>query len=104
MIVNSLRSIFKRTKTLSLTSSALLNPNKANPGLNTQLSRGFASGNEDLYARLGVSKSASEKDIKRAYKKATLKHHPDKGGDASKFKEIQEAYDVSFSTFFHPYS
>jgi DnaJ-class molecular chaperone len=45
----------------------------------------FAAGSEDLYNLLGVTKSADKKDIKLAYKKATLKHHPDKGGDAEQF-------------------
>ena len=58
------------------------------------LFRSFASGSDDLYNLLGVSKNADKKEIKRAYKKATLKHHPDKGGDADKFKKIQEAYEV----------
>ena len=34
-------------------------------------------------------------DIKRAFKKKTLKMHPDKGGDAKEYSKITEAYDVS---------
>ena len=48
----------------------------------------------DLYARLGVSNSAEEGEIKRAYRALALKHHPDKGGDAELFKSLSEAYAV----------
>lgn len=47
------------------------------------------------YEILGVSKSASEDDIKRAFRKLAQKYHPDKkGGDEAKFKEASEAYAV----------
>jgi molecular chaperone DnaJ len=49
----------------------------------------------DYYDILGVSKSASADEIKRAYRKLAMEHHPDKhGGDDAKFKEIGEAYDT----------
>lgn len=49
----------------------------------------------DYYEVLGVSKSASADEIKKAYRRAAVKHHPDKeGGDEEKFKEISEAYEV----------
>lgn len=50
--------------------------------------------NEGLYKALGVSKDADENDIKKAYKKLALKHHPDKGGDVEKFKEISSAAEI----------
>ncbi|MBI4158992.1 molecular chaperone DnaJ [Candidatus Woesearchaeota archaeon] len=48
----------------------------------------------DYYEILGVSKTSNKEDVKKAYKKLALQHHPDKGGDAEKFKEISEAYAV----------
>lgn len=46
----------------------------------------------DPYTVLGISRSASKEEIKRAFLKLAHKHHPDKGGDAAKFKEISNAY------------
>ena len=48
----------------------------------------------DFYERLGVSKDATPEEIKRAYRDLARIHHPDKGGDAEKFKTIQEAAEV----------
>ena len=49
----------------------------------------------DYYEILGISKNASDDEIKKAYRKAALKYHPDKeGGDEEKFKEAGEAYEV----------
>ncbi|MGA2417632.1 MAG: molecular chaperone DnaJ [Candidatus Staskawiczbacteria bacterium] len=48
----------------------------------------------DYYEILGVTKSASQEDIKKAFHKLAHKYHPDKGGDEKKFKEINEAYQV----------
>ena len=48
----------------------------------------------DYYSVLGVTKQSSQEDIKKAYRKLAMKHHPDRGGDESHFKKIQEAYDV----------
>lgn len=49
----------------------------------------------DYYEVLGVNKSASADEIKKAFRKAAVQHHPDKeGGDETKFKEINEAYEV----------
>jgi molecular chaperone DnaJ len=50
---------------------------------------------KNYYDILGVVKTATEDDIKKAYRKLAHKYHPDKsGGDESKFKEINEAYQV----------
>jgi molecular chaperone DnaJ len=48
----------------------------------------------DYYEILGVSKSASADEVKKAFRKAAVKYHPDKGGDEVKFKEVNEAYEV----------
>jgi len=48
----------------------------------------------DYYDTLGVSRNASDKDLKTAFRKLAAKHHPDAGGDAEKFKEINEAYNT----------
>lgn len=47
-----------------------------------------------MYDVLGLTKDASEADIKKAYRKLAMKHHPDKGGDPEQFKKIQGAYDI----------
>jgi len=49
--------------------------------------------NKDYYETLGVSKSASKDEIKKAFHKLAHKLHPDKnGGDDAKFKEVNQAY------------
>lgn len=49
---------------------------------------------KSYYDVLGVSRNASADEIKKAFKKLAVKHHPDAGGDEAKFKEISEAYEV----------
>jgi DnaJ-class molecular chaperone len=46
----------------------------------------------DYYAALGVPRTATADDIKRAFRRLASQHHPDKGGDTQKFQSIQEAY------------
>ena len=48
----------------------------------------------DYYEILGVAKTATPEEIKKAFHKLAHKYHPDKGGDEKKFKEINEAYQV----------
>jgi len=47
---------------------------------------------DEYYSLLGVSKTASQDEIKRAFRKKAHELHPDKGGDAEKFKKVNEAY------------
>lgn len=49
---------------------------------------------DEFYKTLGVNKSASKEDIKKAYKKEAMKHHPDRGGNEATFKKLNEAYDT----------
>jgi len=48
----------------------------------------------DYYEVLGIGKSASADEIKKAFRRAAVEHHPDRGGDETKFKELNEAYEV----------
>lgn len=47
----------------------------------------------NYHETLGVSPGASQDDIKKAYRKLALEHHPDKGGNEEQFKKITEAYE-----------
>lgn len=66
--------------------------------LQTELKKAEAalkrSKTKDYYKILGVSKDCSEVEIKKAYRKESLIHHPDKGGDEEKFKLANEAFSV----------
>jgi molecular chaperone DnaJ len=54
----------------------------------------MAATKRDYYEVLGVGKDASADEIKKAFRRAAVEHHPDRGGDETKFKEINEAYEV----------
>ena len=48
----------------------------------------------DYYEILGVGKDAGADEIKKAFRKQAIEHHPDRGGDEAKFKELNEAYEI----------
>lgn len=48
----------------------------------------------NYYSVLDVDKKSSQDDIKRAYRRLAMKHHPDRGGNSEKFAQINQAYDV----------
>jgi curved DNA-binding protein len=52
----------------------------------------------NYYDILGVNQNTSQDDIKKAYKKLAMQHHPDRGGDNKKFQEISQAYDTLSDT------
>lgn len=49
---------------------------------------------KDYYKMLGIEESASDEEIKKAFRKLAMKHHPDKWGNEEEFKKINEAYQV----------
>jgi len=49
---------------------------------------------KDYYQILYISYHASPEEIKDAYRKLTLQHHPDKGGNPTEFQNVQEAYEI----------
>ena len=49
---------------------------------------------KNYYDILGVSKTATEEEIKKAYRKKAMEHHPDRWWDAEIFKEVNEAYSI----------
>ncbi|KAI9464673.1 hypothetical protein HD554DRAFT_2120880 [Boletus coccyginus] len=66
--------------------------------LRAELKKGEAalkrSKTKDYYKILGIPRDCADGDIKKAYRRESLKHHPDKGGDEEKFKLVVEAHAV----------
>merc|ERR1719215_1041789 len=73
-------------------------PGMGGPSMGDMPSRGRGGGKPadttKFYKALEVEKNATHAEIKKAYRKLAVKHHPDKGGDPEKFKEITQAYEV----------
>ncbi|KAJ3564627.1 hypothetical protein NP233_g8174 [Leucocoprinus birnbaumii] len=67
-------------------------------GLKSELKKAEAalkrSKTKDYYKILGVARDCGDSEIKKAYRRESLKHHPDKGGDEEKFKLVVEAHAV----------
>ena len=49
---------------------------------------------KDYYKTLGIEKNATAEEVKAAFRRLALEHHPDRGGNSEKFKEANEAYQV----------
>lgn len=64
---------------------------------NTATCNTFSS--EDIHPIFNIKRSSSEEDFKKEYKKLILQHHPDKGGDASMFIKVKDAWDTLKKTF-----
>lgn len=62
------------------------------PGMGQRASKPVE--NSKYYTLLGVEKTATFDEIRKAFRKLALKHHPDRGGDKDKFQELQGAYEV----------
>lgn len=49
---------------------------------------------DNLYIILNVNPSASDKEIKEAYRRKSMESHPDRGGDPKTFQKVKDAYDI----------
>ena len=49
---------------------------------------------KDYYKSLNINRNATQDEVKKAFRKLSKTHHPDKGGDENTFKELSEAYDT----------
>jgi len=55
--------------------------------------REYREEEDENYSVLGLKRSASDDDIKQAFRTKALETHPDKGGDADEFRKVREAYE-----------
>ena len=61
---------------------------------NQSMNGGRKVDNDKYYKSLGLNKNCSKSDVKKAYRKLAMIHHPDKGGSEDKFKEITKAFET----------
>ena len=73
--------------TLTKTFTRLGGPNQSNTRRNTRRNT-----RNNLYTIMELQPGASQSNIRKAYRRLVLEHHPDKGGNIEKFKKIQNAY------------
>lgn len=59
-----------------------------------QIEKAFGKDHDTLYTLLGSTSDASTSEIKRSYRRTALKHHPDRGGDAEKFKALSAIHSI----------
>lgn len=78
----------------ALSSEFFSHSSGSNPFFRSQGSGGATTDSKEYYKTLGVQPDASDAEIKRAYRKLAVKHHPDKGGNEARFKKISEAYET----------
>ena len=64
-----------------------------NPFEDFQSKREYEEEANENYSVLGLKRSASDEDIKQAFREKALATHPDKGGDPEEFKKVREAYE-----------
>ena len=64
------------------------------PGRALQIPRGGARDDGGYYAALGLDPKCTQRDVDKAYRRKSLRCHPDKGGDPEEFKKLNEAREV----------
>ena len=73
---------------------AAVAPRATRPGRALQIPRGGARDDGGYYAALGLDSKCTQRDVDKAYRRKSLRCHPDKGGDPEEFKKLNEAREV----------
>ncbi len=99
------KALNKKTSSFALTQSAksknafvkaayeLIKKRRAQEATSKAQAARDSSRKENDYTILGIKETATDGEIRTAFRKLSLKHHPDKGGDAEEFKKLSAAYD-----------